>query len=64
MLFVDCNCFAEAKQVFKDDGAEYILEHFDTYFSVVHYAESLQADLVVQVFVDLHKGWLVGNKSN
>lgn len=40
----------------REEGAEFILDSLDTYFSVLHHGDSLSMALIYQAFEDLHKG--------
>ncbi|KAF5285103.1 hypothetical protein FQA39_LY16792 [Lamprigera yunnana] len=45
----------EAKQCFRDEGSEFILDNFDTYYSILHHSDALSIDVVIQGFEDLQK---------
>ncbi|KAI4467726.1 condensin [Holotrichia oblita] len=45
----------EAKQLYKEDGIEYIFDYFDTYISVVLNITQLSRDVQVTAFEDLHR---------
>lgn len=46
----------EAKQLFKEEGAGYIVDNFDTYISVVLNASQVSTDIQMEAFEDLHRG--------
>lgn len=45
-----------AKQCLKDEGPEFIISKFDTYYSVLHHANNLPLKLLSQAYDDLQKG--------
>ncbi|KAK5637917.1 hypothetical protein RI129_012212 [Pyrocoelia pectoralis] len=45
----------EARQCYKEEGAEFILDYFDTYYSILHHADSLQMDIIIKSYEDLQK---------
>ncbi|KAF5285204.1 hypothetical protein FQR65_LT13319 [Abscondita terminalis] len=53
----------EAKQCFKDDGPEFIIDNFDIYYSILHHAQQLQTNTIMQVHEELHKAVTVLNNN-
>ncbi|XP_057657108.1 condensin complex subunit 1 [Diorhabda carinulata] len=51
------------RQSLREEGAEYILDSFDTYFSVLHHGDILSLDLIFRSYEDLHKGVVELNKA-
>lgn len=47
--------FTEGRILFRENGPKFILDHFDTYFSVLHNVEKLKEDVVFKAFSDLQK---------
>lgn len=47
--------FLESKACLKDEGAEFILENFDTYFSIILDSENLPLDVVLRGSEDLQR---------
>ncbi|KAK4878019.1 hypothetical protein RN001_010525 [Aquatica leii] len=45
----------EAKQYYKDDGPEFILQNFDIYYSILHHADQLQINLILEAYEDLQR---------
>jgi condensin complex subunit 1 len=45
----------EAQTSFKEEGPDFILENFDTYYSVLHHAETLRPDVVHKAYNHLYK---------
>ncbi|KAF5300861.1 hypothetical protein FQA39_LY10983 [Lamprigera yunnana] len=45
----------EAKQCFRDEGSEFILDNFDTCYSILHHSYALPIDVVIQGFKNLQK---------
>ncbi|VEN54794.1 unnamed protein product [Callosobruchus maculatus] len=52
-----------AKIALKDEGAEYIISTFDTYYSVLQHFESLTADIIHTAYTDLHTATIEMNKA-
>ncbi|KAJ8973310.1 hypothetical protein NQ317_019181 [Molorchus minor] len=44
-----------ARQSLKDEGAEFIVDTFDVYYSVLHHADTLTMDVIFRSYEDLHK---------
>lgn len=51
------------RQSLREEGAEYILDSFDSYFSVLHHGDALSMDLIYRSYEDLHRGVVELNKA-
>ncbi|XP_030754810.1 condensin complex subunit 1 [Sitophilus oryzae] len=45
-----------AKESLREEGAEFIIDNFDLFYSVIHHGKSLPMDLAFKAYQDLHKG--------
>ncbi|KAB0791130.1 hypothetical protein PPYR_02930 [Photinus pyralis] len=45
----------EAKQCLKDEGPEFIFDNFDTYYSILHHADSLDMEIIIKSYEVLQK---------
>ncbi|XP_060529643.1 condensin complex subunit 1 [Cylas formicarius] len=52
-----------ARNCLKDEGAEFILENFDTYYSILHFGETVPANTIINGYNDLHTGMQALNKT-
>ncbi|CAH0557488.1 unnamed protein product [Brassicogethes aeneus] len=52
-----------AKTQLREEGAEFILDCFDTYYSVLHHGDTVSMDIMYKAYEDLHKGATELNKS-
>ncbi|KRT78304.1 hypothetical protein AMK59_6425, partial [Oryctes borbonicus] len=53
----------EAKQLFKEEGVEYILTYFDTYIAVIVNIRELDKTIQITAFEDLHRAMKELNRS-
>ncbi|CAG9833306.1 unnamed protein product [Diabrotica balteata] len=51
------------RQLLLDEGAEFILSSFDSYYSLLHHGDAVSMDLIFKSYQDLHKGTVELNKA-
>ncbi|KAJ8939307.1 hypothetical protein NQ314_011165 [Rhamnusium bicolor] len=52
-----------ARVCLRDEGAEFIIDAFDVYYSVLHHGDTLNMDVIYRAYEDLHKATMELNKA-
>lgn len=45
-IYYHFSCCPDAARAYNSDGVEYILEHFDTYFSIIVHGNKLEWNVI------------------
>lgn len=48
--------FIEARTALQTNGVDFILQHFDTFFSVMVHGNKVELPIVIRAFSRIHKG--------